>query len=72
MLGKSLTLKGYLYSEIVSDDAALDRAKTFIVTGLESGALKPLIARTFPLDAIQDAHRFLESNDQIGKVVVTV
>ncbi|WP_156475255.1 zinc-binding dehydrogenase, partial [Acetobacter malorum] len=29
-------------------------------------------ARTFPLDAIQDAHRFLESNDQIGKVVVTV
>ena len=24
------------------------------------------------LDAIQDAHRFLESNDQIGKVVVTV
>ncbi|WP_235209852.1 zinc-dependent alcohol dehydrogenase family protein [Sphingobium sp. Ant17] len=72
VLGKSLTLKGYLYSEIVSDDAALDRAKAFIVAGLESGALKPQIARTFPLDAIQDAHRFLESNDQIGKVVVTV
>ena len=71
VLGKSLTLKGYLYSEIVSDDAALDRAKAFIVAGLESGALKPRIARTFPLDAIQDAHRFLESNDQIGKVVVT-
>ena len=72
VLGKSLTLKGYLYSEIVSDDAALDRAKAFIVAGLESGALKPRIARTFPLDAIQDAHRFLESNEQIGKVVVTV
>ena len=72
VLGKSLTLKGYLYSEIVSDDAALDRAKAFIVAGLESGALKPRIARTFTLDAIQDAHRFLESNDQIGKVVVTV
>ncbi|MFT8764467.1 MAG: zinc-binding dehydrogenase, partial [Gluconobacter potus] len=72
VLGKSLTLKGYLYSEIVSDDAALDRAKAFIVAGLESGALKPRIARTFSLDAIQDAHRFLESNDQIGKVVVTV
>lgn len=72
VLGKSLTLKGYIYSEIVSDDAALDRAKAFIVAGLESGALKPRIARTFPLDAIQDAHRFLESNEQIGKVVVTV
>ena len=72
VLGKSLTLKGYLYSEIVSDEAALDRAKAFIVAGLESGGLKPRIARTFPLDTIQDAHRFLESNDQIGKVVVTV
>jgi NADPH:quinone reductase-like Zn-dependent oxidoreductase len=34
-------------------DAALDRAKAFIVAGLESGALKPRIARTFPLDAIR-------------------
>lgn len=69
VLGKSLTFKGYIYSEIVSDDAALDRAKAFIVAGLESGAR---IARTFPLDAVQDAHRFLESSEQIGKVVVTV
>lgn len=72
VLGKSLTLKGYLYSEVVSDDAILERAKSFIIDGLSSGALKPLIARTFPLDQIQDAHRFLESNEQIGKVVVTV
>ena len=72
VLGKSLTLKGYLYSEIVSDDATLERAKSFIIEGLNSGALKPLISRTFPLEEIQDAHRFLESNAQIGKVVVTV
>lgn len=72
VLGKSLTLKGYLYSEVISDDAILERAKSFIVDGLTSGALKPVIARTFPLDQVQDAHRFLESNEQIGKVVVTV
>jgi NADPH:quinone reductase-like Zn-dependent oxidoreductase len=72
VLGKCLTLKGYLYSEVVSDDAILGRAKAFIVEGLESGALKPQIARTFAFDEIQDAHRFLESNQQIGKVVVTV
>lgn len=71
VLGKSLTLKGYLYSEIVSDDAALDRAKAFIVAGLESGA--PAADRAhFPARRNPDAHRFLESNDQIGKVVVTV
>ena len=26
----------------------------------------------FPLEAIVEAHRYLESNQQIGKVVVTV
>jgi NADPH:quinone reductase-like Zn-dependent oxidoreductase len=72
VLGKSLTLKGYLYSEIVSDQATLSRAKAFILNGLESGALRPIIAKTFTLDNIQEAHRFLETNQQVGKIVVTV
>jgi NADPH:quinone reductase-like Zn-dependent oxidoreductase len=72
VLGKSLTLKGYLYTEIVGNDAALERAKTFITEGLEGGKLDPLVSRTFSFDEIQDATRFLESNEQIGKIVVTV
>ena len=72
MIGKSLTLKGYLYSEIVNDDAALDRAKSFITKGLASGQLKPVIARAFRLDQIQEATRFLESNAQVGKIVVNL
>jgi NADPH:quinone reductase-like Zn-dependent oxidoreductase len=72
LLGKSLTLKGYLYAEIVADPEALERAKAFILQGLESGALRPIIAKTFTLSDIQDAHRFLEANQQIGKIVVTV
>ncbi|UEM07806.1 zinc-dependent alcohol dehydrogenase family protein (plasmid) [Skermanella rosea] len=72
VLGKSLTLKGYLYTEIVGDDAALDRAKAFINEGLRTGTLRPLVSRTFPFDRIQDATRFLESNEQIGKIVVTL
>ena len=72
VLGKSLTLKGYLYTEIVSDDAILDRAKAFINEGLQSGALNPLISRTFPFDQVQEATCFLESNEQIGKIVVTL
>ncbi|HEX8046899.1 zinc-dependent alcohol dehydrogenase family protein [Rhizobium sp.] len=72
VLGKSLTLKGYLYTEIVSEDAVLERAKTFINEGLRSGALDPLISRTFAFDQIQEATYFLESNEQIGKIVVTV
>ncbi len=72
VLGKSLTLKGYLYTEVVSDEAILERAKTFINKGLESGVLDPFISRTFAFDQIQEATRFLESNEQIGKIVVTL
>ena len=72
VLGKSLTLKGYLYTEIVGDDAALERAKAFITEGLENGKLSPLVLRTFSFAEIRDATRFLESNEQIGKIVVTV
>jgi len=43
-----------------------------VLRGLQGGQLKPVIARTFPLEQIADAHRYLESNQQIGKVVVTV
>lgn len=72
VLSKTLTLRGYLVHEIVSDPARLAAAKAFILDGLTSGSLKPIIARTFPFDQIVDAHRFLESNEQLGKIVVTV
>jgi NADPH:quinone reductase-like Zn-dependent oxidoreductase len=71
-LSKTLTLRGYRVNEIVGDPARLETAKKFILDGLASGALKPIISRTFPFDQIVDAHRFLESNEQFGKIVVTV
>jgi NADPH:quinone reductase-like Zn-dependent oxidoreductase len=37
-----------------------------------SSQLKPVIDRTFPLATCADAHRYLESGDQFGKVVLTV
>jgi len=43
-----------------------------IIDGLAAGKLKPVIAKTFPLDQIVADHRYLESNQQIGKMVVTV
>lgn len=72
LLGKSLTFRGYVLFEITSDPERLQRAKTFVIDGLASGKLKPVVARTFPLSEIVEAHRYLESNQQIGKIVVTV
>ena len=72
VLGKSLTIRGYVLFEITKDPRRLERAKQFIIDGLAAGKLKPVIAKTFPLDQIVAAHRYLESNQQIGKIVVTV
>ncbi|MBA3677519.1 MAG: zinc-dependent alcohol dehydrogenase family protein [Sphingosinicella sp.] len=72
VLAKCLTLRGYLMHEIVRDPARLEAAKTFILDGLNAGALKPILAATFPFEQIVEAHRFLETNEQFGKIVVTI
>ncbi len=72
VLSKTLTLRGYLVHEITGDPVRLAAAKAFILDGLASGAFSPVIAKTFAFDDIVDAHHFLESNEQFGKIVVTV
>ncbi|RUT82910.1 NADPH:quinone reductase, partial [Mesorhizobium sp. M7A.T.Ca.US.000.02.1.1] len=72
VLAKTLTLRGYLVHEITGNPAKLEAAKAFILEGLEVGTLKPIIDRTFAFDQIVEAHRYLESNEQFGKIVVTI
>ena len=43
----------------------------YILKGLDSGVLKPVIDRTFKFDEMVEAHRYLEGNSQFGKIVVT-
>ena len=71
-IGKQLTIRGYTLFEISADPQRLERAKQFIVKGLTNGKLKPVVAKIFPLDQIIEAHRYMESNRQIGKIVVIV
>jgi NADPH:quinone reductase-like Zn-dependent oxidoreductase len=72
VLGKWVTIRGYVMMEITRDPTRLERGVRFTNDGLADGSLKPAIAKTFPLEEIVEAHRYLESNQQIGKVVVTV
>jgi NADPH:quinone reductase-like Zn-dependent oxidoreductase len=67
---KGLVITGALLFNTSFDAAKLKTAVAWIVNGLESGALKPVIAKTFPLEAIADAQRYMESNQQFGKIVV--
>jgi len=71
-LTKGLTVRGYTLFEITGDAEKLSRGKQYVYDSLQSGALKPIIDRTFPLDAIAEAHQYMESNQQKGKIVVTV
>jgi NADPH:quinone reductase-like Zn-dependent oxidoreductase len=71
-LGKGLTVRGYTLFEIVQQPAVLAAGKQFIKAGLQSSILKPVIDSTFSLDQITEAHRYMESNRQKGKIVVTV
>jgi NADPH:quinone reductase-like Zn-dependent oxidoreductase len=72
VLGKHLTIKGYTLFEVVGDPAAFAKAKQYVFDHLASGSFKPRIDKTFPLARIVEAHRYMESNAQIGKIVVTV
>jgi NADPH:quinone reductase-like Zn-dependent oxidoreductase len=69
---KNLSIRGWVASTIWNRPDRFAHAKDLILRGLSEGHLKPVIAKTFVLDDIVDAHRYLESNQQIGKIVVTV
>lgn len=69
---RAYAMRSYTLFEITKDPARLAAATAAITEGLASGALDPVIDRAFPLSRIADAHRYLESGRQVGKIVVTV
>ena len=70
MLAKRLTIKSHSVFDTMRDPEARKRGKRYIVDRMRSGALRPIVSRTFPLTEIVAAHRYMESNEQIGKIVV--
>jgi NADPH:quinone reductase-like Zn-dependent oxidoreductase len=67
---KNLTIRSWVASTIWNNPERFARAQALILRGLAEGKLKPVISRTFRLDEIVEAHRYLESNQQVGKIVV--
>jgi NADPH:quinone reductase-like Zn-dependent oxidoreductase len=65
-------LRGWVASSIWNKPDKFARNRDLILKGLAQGRLTPVIAKTFPLERIVDAHRYLESNRHLGKIVVTV
>jgi NADPH:quinone reductase-like Zn-dependent oxidoreductase len=69
---KGLTMRGYTLFEVTRAPARLTKAKDFILQGVQSGKFVPVIDRTFHLQDIADAHRYMEASEHVGKIVVTV
>lgn len=69
---KGMSMRGYSMREFRDDPRVLPAAIDYIRARLEDGRFTPRIARTFPLEQAADAYRYLESNAQVGKVVITV
>ena len=42
-----------------------------LLTELSANRLEPVVAKTFPLERVADAHRYIHSRANIGKVVLT-
>lgn len=71
-LGKGLKIQGYTLFEVVGNPKVFAEAKQYVFEQLKAGTLKPKIAKVFPLAQIVDAHRYMEANTHVGKIVVTV
>jgi len=70
---KGLSMRGWVASEIWNHPHRYKAAQEKILAGLAGGQLKPVIAKTFNgLDEVRAANEFLESNQQVGKVVVVL
>ncbi|MFG2414847.1 zinc-dependent alcohol dehydrogenase family protein [Streptomyces goshikiensis] len=68
----ALNMRTYTMLEVTRDPERMRRAVAFVTSGLRGGAFRPVVDRLFPLEEIVRAHQHLESNTQVGKIVVTV
>ena len=71
-LRKGLNIRGYSLMEVTRNPKKLREAKKYVYERLADGRFHPKIVRVFPFAKTVEAYRYLESNAQVGKVVITV
>jgi NADPH:quinone reductase-like Zn-dependent oxidoreductase len=71
-LGKGLSIRGYALREVTGNAKLREIAVKYVFDRLVDGRFVPKIAKTFPFRETVEAYRYLESNQQVGKVVITV
>ncbi len=71
-LSKFLTVRAYTLFEVAANPEEYAKARKYIYDHLAAGKFKVIIDKKFPFTEIVAAHRYMESNAQIGKIVLTL
>lgn len=72
VIAKTLVIRGYNLFGTTTDPERQRKATEYVFAGLKSGALNTVIAKLFTFDEMVEAHRELEKNLHLGRIVVTV
>jgi NADPH:quinone reductase len=71
LVGRNLGLQGFYLGRLMRHSPELVREATGELLELwSSGAVKPLVGATFPLERAGEAHELIESRGHVGKVVL--
>jgi NADPH:quinone reductase-like Zn-dependent oxidoreductase len=72
LMNKNRGVFGLNLGHLWSESARLRAAADVLMTGFAAGHLRPVVAKTFLLERAADAHRYIQSRANIGKVVLTI
>ncbi len=50
----------------------MDAVRDAVWPLLTDGRIRPLVAKTFPLDQVVAAHRYFDSGDHVGKILLVM
>ena len=72
LMGKRASVCGFIIFHSLANPEIRARGVRYVHAGVKSGAFKPLIDKVFPFEKIAEAHEYMQSNQQVGKIVVSL
>lgn len=72
LMVKQLTIFSHMIFYHMEDPAVRREGIEYVTRGILSGAFRPIIARRFEFENIAEAHTYMQSNQQIGKIIVNI
>ena len=72
LMVKEMSMYAHMIFHAMEDLELRRQGAEYVSQGIRDEAFKPVIAKTFEFNDIAKAHEYMQSNQQVGKIVVTV